>query len=149
MEVLEGHTMSKAFDSLEPGFKEQIGELCTKLGVMGIVCAVTAGRRTIAEQDKLYAQGRTAAGPIVTRAKGGQSPHNFGLAADLCPVHNVTKDLWWNAPDDVWKVIADTAQEMGLVAGYYFKSIHDAPHIEHPAWKEMQAAWQRGEINVA
>lgn len=35
--------------------------------------------RPIAEQDALYAQGRTKPGSIVTYAKGGQSKHNFTL----------------------------------------------------------------------
>ena len=44
---------------------------------------IISGTRTYAEQDALYAQGRTAPGPIVTRAKGGQSNHNFGIAWDI------------------------------------------------------------------
>ncbi len=39
--------------------------------------------RTFAEQDALYAQGRTTKGAIVTYAKGGQSYHNYGLAIDI------------------------------------------------------------------
>ena len=138
--------MSKAYESLEPGFKEQIGELCTKLGTMGIVCAVTSGRRTIAEQDKLYAQGRTAQGPIVTKAKGGESPHNFGLGADLCP----TKEgkLWWDAPDDVWNAMHMVGEQLGLRAGYDFKSIKDAPHFEAVNWRLTQLAWREGKIHV-
>lgn len=39
--------------------------------------------RTIAEQDALYAKGRTAPGPKVTNARGGSSYHNYGLAIDI------------------------------------------------------------------
>jgi len=39
--------------------------------------------RTLERQDDLYAQGRTKAGKIVTRAKAGYSMHNYGLAIDL------------------------------------------------------------------
>ena len=39
--------------------------------------------RTFEEQDKLYAQGRTSPGAIVTNAKGGESYHNYGLAVDF------------------------------------------------------------------
>src|SRR5690606_22511724 len=42
-----------------------------------------SGHRTWAEQDALYAQGRTKPGSIVTNAKGGQSNHNFGIAMDF------------------------------------------------------------------
>ena len=44
---------------------------------------VTSGYRSNAEQDKLYAQGRTTPGNIVTNARGGQSKHNTGKAIDI------------------------------------------------------------------
>jgi peptidoglycan L-alanyl-D-glutamate endopeptidase CwlK len=42
-----------------------------------------SGARTFAQQDKLYAKGRTAGGPRVTNARGGYSVHNFGIAGDF------------------------------------------------------------------
>ena len=42
--------------------------------------------RTYAQQDALYAKGRTTSGSIVTNAKGGQSNHNFALAVDVFPL---------------------------------------------------------------
>lgn len=42
-----------------------------------------SGTRTYAEQDALYAQGRTTGGPRVTNARGGYSNHNFGIAGDF------------------------------------------------------------------
>ena len=104
------------------------------------------GRRTIAEQNALYAQGRTALGKVVTKAQGGQSAHNFGLAVDLVPVKN--NDLWWDAPKDLWKEAADIARDMGLVPGFYFRSIFDAPHFEDPNWKVQQALWKAGKLKV-
>lgn len=41
------------------------------------------GSRTYAEQDALYAKGRTAPGPKVTNARGGYSNHNFAVAGDF------------------------------------------------------------------
>ncbi len=48
-------------------------------------CAIriVQGLRTIAEQDALYAQGRTKPGKIVTNARGGSSYHNYGVAIDF------------------------------------------------------------------
>jgi peptidoglycan L-alanyl-D-glutamate endopeptidase CwlK len=46
-------------------------------------CKIISGTRSYAEQDRLYAQGRTEPGSIVTNAKGGQSNHNFGVAWDI------------------------------------------------------------------
>ncbi|MBW3127286.1 M15 family metallopeptidase [Hymenobacter profundi] len=37
---------------------------------------VTEGHRSAEEQDKLYARGRSAPGPIVTYKRGGESKHN-------------------------------------------------------------------------
>lgn len=44
---------------------------------------VAQGYRSNEEQDALYAQGRTTPGNIVTWARGGESPHNFGFAVDV------------------------------------------------------------------
>ncbi|SFG65394.1 M15 family metallopeptidase [Neptunomonas qingdaonensis] len=43
-----------------------------------------SGTRTYDEQNKLYRQGRyNNPGPIVTKARGGRSNHNFGIAWDI------------------------------------------------------------------
>jgi hypothetical protein len=105
------------------------------------------GLRTIAGQDALFAQGRTAPGKVCTRARGGQSAHNFGLAADMAPVKN--GELWWEAPRDLWKEYADIAKDMGLVPGFYFQTIFDPDHVEDPNWKAQQALWKAGKITVA
>ena len=44
---------------------------------------VLSGTRTYAEQNALYALGRTKPGHIVTKARGGFSNHNFGIAWDV------------------------------------------------------------------
>jgi hypothetical protein len=49
----------------------------------GIDLRITDGTRTNAEQDALYAQGRTVPGPIATKSRGGQSNHNYGVAYDV------------------------------------------------------------------
>lgn len=58
---------------------------------------VQQGARTEQEQGRLYAQGRTEPGGVVTNAKPGESLHNIGplsgrsesLAVDLLPVSPV------------------------------------------------------------
>lgn len=59
-----------------------LNSLKDKMGP-GIVVKVISGTRTYAEQDALYAKGRTADGSIVTKARGGESNHNFGIAWDI------------------------------------------------------------------
>ncbi len=135
-------------DSLEPAFRAKAQALIDRLRQMAVRVLPVQCRRTIAEQNALYAKGRTAPGPRVTNAKGGSSPHNFGLAVDLCPIAR-NGSLWWQAPDHVWRYMADTARAMGLTPGYYFRSIHDPPHVEDPGWRKVRDLWRRGKIKIA
>ena len=142
----------KVLATLEPGFRVIVEDMISQLEKEGIRCVAVSGRRTIHEQNELFAKGRDSEGniigKIVTRARGGQSPHNFGLACDVCPL-DANDNLWWNAPDDVWHVIAIKAKELGLNDGYDFKSIKDSPHVESAQWKVAQALWKEGKLNVA
>ncbi|MWN91399.1 hypothetical protein GQ597_11910 [Gilliamella sp. Pra-s65] len=52
----------------------------------GIQLKVTTGLRTIDEQNRLYEQGRTTSGNIVTWVRGGYSYHNYGLAIDVIEI---------------------------------------------------------------
>jgi peptidoglycan LD-endopeptidase CwlK len=52
-------------------------------GQTDFVVKIISGTRTYAEQNLLYAQGRTRTGKVVTKARGGQSNHNFGIAWDV------------------------------------------------------------------
>lgn len=78
---------------LHPRVREEVGEIyheiCDALRGKAF-CRFAYTLRTFAEQDALYAQGRSKPGPIVTKAKGGQSYHNYGLAIDIVLV--VDKD---------------------------------------------------------
>ena len=51
----------------------------------GIAILFSESLRTKAEQDALYAQGRTASGNIVTNARGStySSQHQWGIAVDF------------------------------------------------------------------
>lgn len=134
-------------DSLDKNFHTKAQGLIDALRRQAVTVLPVQCRRTIGEQDELYAKGRTAPGPKVTNAKGGQSPHNFGMAVDLCPVGK-NGQLWWSAPDSLWRFIAGQARVAGLVPGYYFKSIHDPPHVEDSNWRAVRDLWRRGKIKV-
>jgi len=51
----------------------------------GLIVRIISGSRTYAEQDALFAIGRTSdlGRKHVTNAKGGESNHNFGIAGDV------------------------------------------------------------------
>ena len=145
--------MNKILSSLEPEFRPLVENLIAKCAIDGIVIIPTSGQRTIAEQNLLYAKGRddqgNVIGEIVTKAKGGQSPHNFGLACDVVPINPKTKKEWWDAPDDVWNVIHTLAEEDGLLDSGYDWKFCDRPHVESPKWKDAQAMWRDHKIVVA
>jgi peptidoglycan L-alanyl-D-glutamate endopeptidase CwlK len=94
--------------------------------------AVTTGHRTHEEQARLYAQGRTMPGRIVTNARPGDSVHNHepSKAFDFCP--------WPVDWDDLvgFGVVAGVLQYVGWTMGYDVKwggnwdSFVDYPHIE-------------------
>jgi len=84
---------------------------------------VVQGLRTFAEQDALYAQGRTAPGLRVTAARAGYSYHNVGLAVDVVPMINGLPD--WR-PGHFTEIIA-AAEALGLVSG---QSWNDLPHLQ-------------------
>lgn len=90
------------------------------------ICIVQ-GLRTFAEQNALYAQGRTTPGAIVTKARGGQSYHNYGLAIDFCLL--VDGKTSWNVNTN-WLTVVQTFKDAGFVWGGDFISIKDRPHFE-------------------
>lgn len=101
---------------------------------------IVEGVRTVERQKKLYAQGRTAKGSIVTYADGVKNKSNhqpkedgYGQAIDFCPYVNGKLD--WNNISN-FKTIAQhikaTALIMGIKikAGIDWKKPYDPPHIQ-------------------
>ena len=105
------------------------------------ICRFAYTLRTFAEQDALYAQGRTKAGAIVTKAKGGQSYHNFGLAIDIVLLVDKDKNgtfetASWDLKTDFdgdgkadWMEIVAIFKRYGFEAGIDWKFV-DAPHFQ-------------------
>lgn len=92
---------------------------------------VTRGIATWAEQDALYAQGRTTPGKIVTHAPGGYSWHNYGLAADLVPEDIAPGQPDWNLSHPVWARMVSVAEHLGLVSGAEWHGEDlDTPHVQ-------------------
>jgi hypothetical protein len=88
--------------------------------------------RSFEESDKLYQQGRTTPGEIVTNAKAGQSWHNFALALDFHLIEN-GKDVWPDNPpkDENWMIVVNIFKETGFNWGGEFPGkFKDYPHLE-------------------
>lgn len=100
---------------------------------MPFTVKLLSGTRTYAEQNALYAKGRTAGGAIVTNARGGQSNHNFGIAWDVgIFVDGVYYTGINKRQNDAYGALAAkikaSAFETPLEWGGDWISIKDAPH---------------------
>lgn len=126
--------MSRKISDLYPG----VGSLATKLleeaNKIGIPIVVTQTLRTVQEQDKLYAQGRTVPGKKVTNARGGYSYHNYGLAFDIVVLKDGTAT--WDTKADVnddhifdYIQIGRLGESIGLEWGGNWRFV-DIPHFQ-------------------
>lgn len=93
----------------------------------GVHPIITQGYRTFEESDKLYQQGRTTPGEIVTNAKPGQSWHNYGLAIDFCLLINDNES--WKV-DDNWMEVVNIFKSHGFTWGGDWTGFKDYPHLE-------------------
>lgn len=90
---------------------------------------LTCVYRSNEEQAQLYAQGRTAKGPIVTWAKPGMSRHNTlpSRAFDIGFI-TVKKTLSWDSK--LFKKFADIITKKGITWGGSWIKKPDMPHFE-------------------
>jgi peptidoglycan L-alanyl-D-glutamate endopeptidase CwlK len=123
-------------------------EICTALS-KNVQCRFTHTLRTNAEQDALYAQGRTKRGKVITWAKGGESYHNYGLAIDICLLIDLNNDgikeaSWDNIKDfdgdhqSDWKEIVNIFIKYGWEwGGNWNKPKTDTPHFQKTFGKSI------------
>lgn len=115
---------------VNPALAAKIEQMDNILTGENILVRVVQGLRTWAQQDALYAQGRTAPGAIVTNARGGESWHNFGCAVDLTPSRDGIDAKFnpdWNESHPNWQRLVTLGESLGLTSG---KSWGDAPHLQ-------------------
>ena len=120
---------------LHPEFRKRMAALAEKLAARDMQALIADGFRSFAEQDELFAQGRSKPGRVVTNARGGQSNHNYGMAVDLYPViggHVFTEPTSGNKQrfEEIQQAIIDEAEGMGLTSGVHFGSLGDKPHVQ-------------------
>ena len=113
--------------ALHPSLQTKVQALIENAHKKGLDIFVFQGMRTIAEQDELYAQGRTKKGPIVTKAKGGESCHNYGVAVDI--VFQGAEP--WGEKND-WQALGAAGQAAGLEWGGSWAAFQDRPHFQLP-----------------
>ncbi len=120
--------------SLHPSIRVLAEQVIAEARREGIVLVLTEGIRTPERQAKLYAQGRTEPGKIVTGAPPGRSWHQYGLAFDVAMVGGAGQPTW-PPGDDLWRRVGNIGKEIGLTWGGDFTTIRDYPHFEyHPGF---------------
>lgn len=138
---------------LYPAFRDKLIQLMENCNARGYHYWATCGLRTYEEQDSLYAIGRTTGktGHYVTMAQGGFSPHQFGIACDLCLDGDPKAGLQPDYKDDHYRVLAEEAGKLQLVSGLTWNSpLKDAPHVQLPvkqmgfSWADMRKAYSQG-----
>lgn len=125
-------------------------------GIMPFGVKMLSGTRTYAEQNDLYAKGRTAGGAVVTNARGGQSNHNFGIAWDVgIFVEGVYYTGINKRQNDAYAALAAKMKtstfETPLEWGGDWMTIKDAPHYQLKTGKSVSqcnALLMKGEAYV-
>ncbi len=119
---------------LYPPFLRAVTALLDEAFQQGTSYWAVSGFRTYGEQMALWAQGRTTPGAVVTRAKGGESAHNFGVAVDLA--RDGVVDRTGLQPDyrpESYEMLGALAPKHGLVWGGSWAR-PDRPHVQMPGY---------------
>lgn len=142
---------SRNLNDLAPEVRARAERMIDACTAAGIQLIITCTYRSAAEQDDLYAQGRTRPGPIVTQLRGGQSLHNAtdaqgrpaARAIDVVPLRN-GKLVWGtrgNGLDDdpsddltddleLWERVGLIGAAQGLEWGGRWPRFRDYPHFQ-------------------
>lgn len=119
---------------LHPSLRKKVAALAERLVARGMEALITDGFRSFQEQDALFAKV-----PKVTKARGGQSNHNYGLAIDMYPV--IEGQVFTDTPKgnkqhlaprfkEIQQAIIDEVEALGLTSGVHFHNLVDTPHVQ-------------------
>lgn len=116
-----------------PELIELSQKLISECEKQGLKIKITQTIRTVAQQDELYAQGRTKPGNIVTKAKGSSysSMHQWGIAFDIC--RNDGQGAY-NESGQFFEKVGEIGKSIGLEWGGDWTSIIDKPHFQLSDW---------------
>ena len=121
----------KVIGKLHPRVQAYARALYFKAREHGLTIQIISGLRSYAEQDALYAQGRTEPGNVVTNARAGHSNHNFGIAFDI----GLFERNEYLGESPMYKAVGALGEELGLEWGGNWRTLVDQPHFQlRPAW---------------
>ena len=131
------------------------------------ICRFAYTLRTPAEQNELYAQGRTKLFDAngrrlgkVTNAKAFQSIHNYGLALDIVLIkdkdgNGTFETASWEDTIDFdkdgkadWMEVVNILKANGWEWGGDWKSFKDKPHFQKDfgyTWQQLKAKYDAGQ----
>lgn len=119
--------------------------------ITGYAMKTTRGLATWAEQDRIFAQGRTAPGRIVTQAKGGESLHNFACAVDSAFFGPDPYLTLHPRGEQLWNEFGRICRTHGLKWGGDWAKLTDRPHIQDTyglALAEIQELYKTGGLTA-
>jgi peptidoglycan LD-endopeptidase CwlK len=132
-------------DELHPVFAPIAAEFWQVAADAGLDLVLVHAWRDPAVQARLYAQGRTAPGRIVTWAQPGDSPHNVtiygrpaSMAIDVAPRH-VLRLKDWAPADPAWQQLGAIARQIPGAewGGDWSPRRRDLPHIQRRDWRSF------------
>ena len=125
-----------------PRLQHLAGQLIEECGRQGLSIKIGETFRTVAEQDALYAQGRTEPGNIVTNAPGSNysSYHQWGTAFDIFRNDGAGA---YNDSALFFQRVGAIGMSLGLEWGGNWKSIMDNPHFQLPDWGSSTSGIKR------
>lgn len=119
--LLSNNTQTRLLPCVQRGVEAIISEM----KYLGHPVRLVQGYRSLEEQTRLYNQGRTTPGNIVTNAKAGQSFHNYGCAVDLVFIKE-----GYDANQSLWETLGVVGEKHGFEWGGRWKGFTDKPHFE-------------------
>jgi peptidoglycan LD-endopeptidase CwlK len=135
----------KTISTLEVAFQRRAKQWLEEMIQTGILPLIYTGLRSMEEQAALYAIGRSKGGKIVTKARPGESYHNYGLAFDWVPMKAAAKvDLFQADWDD------ETAFKLGERVGITFgltAITWETGHLQdsrYASWRDIPQAETSG-----
>ncbi|MGY8624148.1 M15 family metallopeptidase [Chromobacterium violaceum] len=127
---------SRKLEDLHPDLQPLARQFLDRCKAAGLDVLITCTWRSGAEQDALYAQGRTQPGARVTNARAGQSAHNAVIAGkpaarafDIVPL--VNGKPMWDDKHPAWQTAGSIGMELGL--NWYGRPgapFRELPHFE-------------------
>ena len=140
--------MSRDITMCHPELQEKAVKLIVECKKQGLIVKLGECFRSAAEQDALYAQGRTKPGNIVTNAKGSSysSMHQWGVAFDI--IRNDGKGAYNNS-DGWFNKVGRIGKALGLEWGGDWTSPVDTPHFQLKQWGSTPSKLKRlyGNVN--